>query len=81
MHEIRLVRLYPSPKGIWRYEIERGGVIHWSSLHTRNEGEARRKYDALQRVLSTTWGKAIAALEATPEGRDAMRNAESIVKS
>jgi hypothetical protein len=47
----RLVRLYLSDKGIWRYDIERDGIVKWSSLHTRDEGEARRKYNRLQRSL------------------------------
>lgn len=48
---VRLVRLYLSEKGIWHYEIERDGIVKWGSLHTRNEGEARRKYESLQGAL------------------------------
>jgi hypothetical protein len=48
---IRLVRLYLSEKGIWHYDIERNGIVKWSSLGTRDEGEARRKYESLQERL------------------------------
>jgi hypothetical protein len=48
----RLVRLYRSAKRIWRYEIERDGVIRWSSLHTRDEVVAREKYRKLQEIFA-----------------------------
>ena len=41
---MRYLRIYQSDKGIWHYEIERNGKITWSSLRTRDEGEARRKF-------------------------------------
>jgi hypothetical protein len=47
----RLVRLFKSDKGIWRYEIERDGEVRWTSLHTRNEKRAREKYDRLEKWL------------------------------
>ena len=47
----RLVRLFQSDKGIWRYEIERDGEVRWTSLHTRNEKRAREKYDRLEKWL------------------------------
>lgn len=37
---MRLVSLYRSDKGIWRYEAERDGKLYWSSLGTRNETAA-----------------------------------------
>jgi len=48
----RMVRLYLSERGIWHYEVERDGIVKWSSLHTRDEGEARRKYDRMQRAYT-----------------------------
>ena len=45
----RLVRLYQSERGIWRYEIERGGgKVRWASLHTRDEAKARRMYERMK---------------------------------
>ncbi len=44
----RLLRLYQSEKGIWHYEIERDGIVKWSSLGTRDERVARRKYESLK---------------------------------
>jgi hypothetical protein len=46
----RLLRLYRSDKGIWRYEIERDGEVRWSSLRTRSERVARAKYERLARI-------------------------------
>lgn len=45
---MRLVRLYQSEKGIWRYDIERHGIVHWSSLHTRDEAKARAAYERMR---------------------------------
>jgi hypothetical protein len=47
----RLVRLFKSDKGIWRYEIERDGEVRWASLHTRNEKRAREQYERLEKWL------------------------------
>lgn len=51
----RLVRLYQSEKGIWRYEIERGGVVRWASLHTRNELAARAAYERMKAVFEAAF--------------------------
>jgi hypothetical protein len=51
MPDYRLVRLYLSEKGIWCYEFERDGKIRWSSLCTRDEGEARKIYEHLCKRL------------------------------
>jgi hypothetical protein len=48
---IRMVRLYRSDKGIWRYEIERDGQIRWSSLRTKNERIARQRFEKMKRDL------------------------------
>jgi hypothetical protein len=48
---IRLLRLYRSDKGIWRYEIERDGQVRWSSLRTRNESVARRKFERMKKAF------------------------------
>jgi hypothetical protein len=39
--------LYLSKKGIWYYKFERDGIVRWSSLHTRDVVEARKKYERL----------------------------------
>lgn len=41
---VKLLRLYRSEKGIWRYDLERDGKLFWASLHTRDEREARETY-------------------------------------
>ncbi len=46
-----LKRLYQSEKGIWHYEFKRDGEMKWSSLRTRNECVARRKYEELKSFL------------------------------
>lgn len=38
---IRFIRIYKAENGIWRIDIERDGVVRWSSLRTRDEGEAK----------------------------------------
>lgn len=52
----KLIRLYRSDKGIWRYEIERSGNLYHASLHTRDEAKARAVYDRMYRTLSE-WRK------------------------
>jgi hypothetical protein len=44
----KLVRMYRSTGGIWRYDIERDGKFYWSSLHTRDEQKARAKYEQMK---------------------------------
>lgn len=46
----KVLRLYQSDKGIWRYEIARDGRVTWSSLHTRDECIARAAYE---RIVAT----------------------------
>ena len=46
----RVLRLYCSRRGIWRYEFERDGKVYWSSLHTRSESNARARYEWLARI-------------------------------
>ena len=48
---IRLLRLYRSEKGIWRYEIERDGKIYWSSLRTRDKRKAVEYYERYKESL------------------------------
>jgi hypothetical protein len=50
---IRLLRLFRSEKGIWRYEIERNGEVRWSSLRTRDEKKARAHYDKLRSIYGS----------------------------
>lgn len=47
----RLLRLYRSEKGIWRYEIERNGELRWVSLHTKDEHKARLAYASLKQWI------------------------------
>jgi hypothetical protein len=47
----RLMRLFQSEKGIWRYEIEKRGKRVWSSLNTRDEAKAREFYERMQRTI------------------------------
>lgn len=62
----RLVRLYRSLKGTWRYEIERDdGQLHWGSLHTKNEVRARERY----RRLEEGYAEAEATREESEVGR------------
>ena len=44
----RLIRLFQSAKGVWRYEFARDGEVRWSSLRTRDEHKARKMYDAMR---------------------------------
>ena len=52
----RLVRLFRSERGIWRYEAERDGELRWASLHTRNEATARRMYERMKANVEE-WSK------------------------
>ncbi len=45
---MKMLRLYQSDKGIWRYEVERYGKVSWSSLHTRDERVARATYERIK---------------------------------
>ena len=47
----RLVRLFQSEKGIWRYEIEKRGKVFWASLNTRDERKAREFYERMERTI------------------------------
>jgi hypothetical protein len=49
---IKLIRLYRSDKGIWRFEMERDGTLYWASLLTRDEAKARAKYERMERILA-----------------------------
>lgn len=43
---IKPVRIYRNRiNGIWRIEFERDGKLYWSSLRTRDEVKARRKWE------------------------------------
>jgi hypothetical protein len=44
----RLLRLYRSDKGVWRYDLERDGVVRYSSLRTRDERKARADYERIK---------------------------------
>lgn len=46
---MKMLRLYRSEKGIWRYDIERNGEVRWASLRTRDKRKAREKYETLVR--------------------------------
>ena len=48
----KLIRLFRGENGIWRYEIERTGKVRWSSLHTRDEAQARAMYDRIAKTLA-----------------------------
>ena len=48
----KLRRLYQADNGIWRYEIERTGKVYWSSLHTRDEAQARGVYERMAKMLA-----------------------------
>ena len=52
----RIVRLYQSDRGIWRYEVERDGELRWASLHTRDETKARRMFDRMRADIEE-WSK------------------------
>ena len=47
----RLVRLFRSERGIWRYEIEKRGKIYWASLNTRDEVKARTWYERMKQTI------------------------------
>ena len=49
----RLLRLYRSDKGIWRYDIERDdGRVRWSSLNTRSEHIAWQKFERMKTTMA-----------------------------
>ena len=52
----RIVRLYQSDRGVWRYEAERDGELRWASLHTRDEAKARRMFDRMRADIEE-WSK------------------------
>lgn len=49
---MRLLRLYRSDKGVWRYDLNRDGKVYWSSLRTRDEAKARMLYAKMQEAIS-----------------------------
>ena len=52
----RIVRLYQSDRGVWRYEAERDGELRWASLHTSDEAKARRMFDRMRADIEE-WSK------------------------
>jgi hypothetical protein len=65
----RAVRLYQGDNGIWRCESERGGVIRWSSLNTRDKAKAESLYQRIKQGYEDAAARQkLRASEATATG-------------
>ena len=48
---MKFLRVYQSDSGFWHYDVERDGVVRWSSLNTKDERKARAAYERLKANL------------------------------